>query len=79
MKWLFFIVRRSLKLFGFIVSDLLPKYKDEFYQVVPGMVADGELKYIEDAKQGLEHAGDAIREVWQGKNRGKSVVIVGTE
>ena len=79
MKNLFLIVRKELKLFGFIASSLMPKYNDEFYREVPQMLASGKLKYIEDAKNGLELAGHAIQDVWRGQNRGKSVVIVGTE
>ena len=79
MKNLFMIVRKELKLFGFVVSTLIPKYSEEFYREVPKKIASGEIQYLEDAKQGLEHAGHAIRDVWQGKSRGKSVVTVGDE
>ncbi|EKM51643.1 uncharacterized protein PHACADRAFT_150208 [Phanerochaete carnosa HHB-10118-sp] len=79
MKNLFMIVKKELKLFGFTINTLLPKYSEEFYREVPKKVASGEIRYLEDAKQGLKQAGDAIRDVWQGKNRGKSVVIVGEE
>ncbi|EKM57440.1 uncharacterized protein PHACADRAFT_206354 [Phanerochaete carnosa HHB-10118-sp] len=73
------IVRNALHLHGVLVMQLLPKYRDEFYREVPGMVARGEIKYIEDAKRGLEWAGHAISDVQQGKNHGKSVIIVNEE
>ncbi|GJE88548.1 NADP-dependent oxidoreductase [Phanerochaete sordida] len=79
MKNLFMIVRQEIKLFGFITTTLMPKYLADFYKEVPGQIARGELKYVEDRKHGLELAGEAIRDVWLGQNRGKSVVIVGEE
>ncbi|GJE91329.1 NADP-dependent oxidoreductase [Phanerochaete sordida] len=73
------IVRNELHLHGFIVGSHLPKYRDEFYREVPGKIARGEIQYIEDAKKGLEWAGHAILDVQQGRNHGKSVVIVSEE
>lgn len=70
------IVAKELKIFGFIVSSLLPKYRAEFYATVPRWLAEGKLKYLEDAKHGLALAGEAILDVQSGKNHGKSVVIV---
>ena len=79
MKNMFMIVRKEIKLFGFIATTLMPKYLADFYKEVPAQVARGEIKYVEDRKLGLELAGEAIRDVWLGQNRGKSVVIVGEE
>jgi len=73
------IVRSELHLHGFVVGTHLPKYREEFYREVPAKIARGEIKYIEDAKKGLEWAGHAILDVQQGKNHGKSVVIVAEE
>ncbi|EKM53341.1 uncharacterized protein PHACADRAFT_259646 [Phanerochaete carnosa HHB-10118-sp] len=70
---------KEITLYGFLVFSLLPKYEDEFYREIPARVAKGEFKYIEDAKKGLEWAGHAILDVQQGKNHGKSVVIVAEE
>ncbi|CCM00867.1 uncharacterized protein FIBRA_02913 [Fibroporia radiculosa] len=79
IKNLMHLVSKSIQLSGFIVLDLFAKYDEEFYKTVPGMVARGEIKYLEDAKRGLEAAGDAILEVQSGKNKGKSVIIVADE
>ena len=73
------IVHKRLKLFGFLVTDLLPKYAEQFYSEVPRQIADGKYKYIEDIKQGLRFGGEAIYEVQAGKNRGKSVILVAEE
>ncbi|EKM48728.1 uncharacterized protein PHACADRAFT_202476 [Phanerochaete carnosa HHB-10118-sp] len=79
LKNLMAIVGNSLHVHGVLIMQLLPKYRDEFYREVPGKVARGEIKYIEDAKRGLEWAGHAISDVQRGKNHGKSVIIVNEE
>lgn len=73
------IVAKEIKISGFLVFSLLPKYGAAFYAEIPRRIAAGEFKYIEDAKKGLDLAGHAIQEVQQGKNHGKSVVIVADE
>ena len=50
LQHLMTIVRSELHLHGFVVGTLLPKYRDEFYREVPGKIARGEIRYIEDAK-----------------------------
>ncbi|KAI0088196.1 alcohol dehydrogenase [Irpex rosettiformis] len=73
------VVWSEIKLYGFLVGRLLPKYADAFYMEVPGLVREGKLKYLEDRTQGLEYAGRAIEAVQRGINKGKSVVIVAEE
>ena len=74
VKNLGMIVGNDLKVFGFIVGTLLPKYEAEFYGEVPRLVREGKIKYKEDVKKGLQHVGQAIYEVQTGGNRGKSVI-----
>ncbi|KAL0960208.1 hypothetical protein HGRIS_011841 [Hohenbuehelia grisea] len=76
VKNLFNLIVKRISIHGFLVSDLLPKYRDEFYKTVPAMIARGEIKFLEDKKQGLDKAGEAIYEVQSGKNHGKSVIVV---
>jgi NADPH-dependent curcumin reductase CurA len=70
------VVWREIKLYGFLVGTLLPKYKDAFYKEVPRMIKEGKIKYAEDRTIGLELAGHALEAVQRGKNTGKSVIIV---
>ena len=79
VKNLIKIVQSEIKLYGFLIFSLLPKYAEEFYAVVPRQIAAGQYKYIEDIKEGLRHAGEAIYEVQAGKNHGKSVILVAKE
>lgn len=65
------IFAKEVKIFGFLVLSLLPKYVDEFYREVPKKLASGELKYLEDRTIGLENAGKALMENQQGEEHGK--------
>ncbi|KIJ20091.1 hypothetical protein PAXINDRAFT_107808 [Paxillus involutus ATCC 200175] len=70
------IVAKEIKISGFIVSTILPKYKDAFYAEVLALIASNELKLKEDARRGLEGVGDAILAVQKGTNTGKCVIVV---
>jgi len=76
VKNLMLIVGKELKISGFLVFTLLPKYEEEFYREFPKRVASGEIKYLEDITKGLENAGQAILAVQKGVNNGKSVIQV---
>ena len=67
---------RSIKLYGFIVFRIEHMYNDEFYKVVPPLVASGKIKYKEDVTNGLDKVGDVILAVQKGLNKGKAVVHV---
>lgn len=79
IKNLVFIVRKQLKLLGFLVMKLQHKYDEAFFQEIPLKVSRGEIKYKEDVTIGLEKAGHAILDVQSGVNNGKSVVLVAQE
>ncbi|KZT65250.1 alcohol dehydrogenase [Daedalea quercina L-15889] len=73
------IFAKSLTLYGFTVAILRDKYIDRFYNEVPRMVAEGKIKFKEDASHGLESAGEAILEVQKGRNKGKKLILVAEE
>ncbi|KAJ4474964.1 hypothetical protein J3R30DRAFT_3505583 [Lentinula aciculospora] len=79
MKNLDQIYARRIILYGFLISDLAPKWQEEFYKVIPKKLASGELKFREDVTQGLENSGQAIRDVQIGTNTGKKVIVVAQE
>jgi NADPH-dependent curcumin reductase CurA len=62
---------------GVLVRDLLPKYQEEFYAIIPPKLASGELKYSEDVSRGLNTVGDVFVGVLKGT--AKPVVIVADE
>ncbi|KAJ3806955.1 hypothetical protein F5876DRAFT_90818 [Lentinula aff. lateritia] len=79
MKNLDQIYARRIILYGFLVSDLAPKWQEEFYKVIPKKLASGEFKFTEDVTNGLENSGQAIRDVQTGTNTGKKVIVVAQE
>lgn len=70
---------KEIKIFGFQVTSLLPKYEQEYYAEVSKIIADGTIKYREDFTKGLEFGGHALEAVQRGNNKGKSVVVVSEE
>ena len=70
------IFAKELSIFGFIVSSLLPKYEELFYEEMAKLVASGHIQFREDRSYGLEHAGQAILDVQKGRNNGKKVIVV---
>ncbi|EPQ59836.1 NAD P-binding protein [Gloeophyllum trabeum ATCC 11539] len=76
---LFFIVPKQIKLVGYISSSLIEKHGQEFFTVVPSMIARGEIKHAEHIFQGIEQAGDALAALLGGTNKGKVVVQVAKE
>lgn len=79
VKNLMAIIYKEVKIFGFIVNSLRPKYAEEFYKEVPKLVANGTIKYKEDRTIGLQYAGHALEAVQRGTNKAKSVIIVNEE
>lgn len=73
------IIVRELKLFGFVVTTLAPKYSKMFYKEMPAKVAKGEIKYQEDVTHGLETAGEVLLAMFAGQNNGKSVLKIADE
>jgi len=65
----------EIKIYGFVVTTLVPKYP-EFYTDFTRRIANGEIKYTEDITQGLENGGFALEAVLKGKNTAKSVIAV---
>jgi NADPH-dependent curcumin reductase CurA len=69
------ILRRSLKMQGFIVSNYRNRYPD-FARDMSGWLADGKISYREDMVEGLENAPQAFLGLFSGANFGKLVVRV---
>jgi NADPH-dependent curcumin reductase CurA len=67
------VVRKRIKIQGFIVSDQRQRY-GEFQAMAAPLVRAGQLKYREDIVDGLEHAPEAFIGLLQGKNFGKLLI-----
>jgi len=70
------IYAQSLTMSGFITHRLNAKYDDAFYEEVPKLFANGDIKYTEHKVPGLENFGQALLDTLTGRNEGKTVVIV---
>ncbi|WP_432412344.1 NADP-dependent oxidoreductase [Rasiella sp. SM2506] len=69
------LVKKSLKMQGFIARD----YQDEFKEIVPQLATwlnDNKLTYEETIVEGFENIPRAFIDLFEGKNKGKMVVKV---
>jgi len=69
------VLRRRLKVQGFIIFDHLRRIAD-FTRDMGGWVREGKVKYREDRVAGLENAPRALMGLLRGENFGKLVVAV---
>jgi len=72
------VVRKRLKIQGFIVSDQWQQFSAYRAMAAP-LVRSGELKYREDVVEGLENAPEAFIGLLQGRNFGKLLVKLGDD
>src|SRR5207248_921577 len=67
------VVRKRLKIQGFIVSDQWQRW-GEYRAIAAPMLRAGQLKYREDIVDGTDSAPDAFIGLLQGRNFGKLLV-----
>lgn len=67
------LITKRLRMEGFVFTDHVSSFP-AFYKQMHGMIADGKLKIITDERQGLENTGEALRDLFAGKNMGKMCV-----
>jgi hypothetical protein len=70
------VVRKRLKVQGFIVSDNAG-LRPEYLALAAPLVRGGELKYREDIVEGIDNAPAAFIGLLQGRNFGKLIVKLG--
>ena len=69
------IIRRRLRVQGFIATDFMPQF-NEFAAEVGAYLAQGQLKYDETVCDGLESTFNAFLGLFNGANKGKMLVKV---
>ena len=79
VKNLMNVVIKNIKMCGFVVSTLSAKYEEAFDEEIPALIAKGEIKYKEDKSWGLEQSGQALQDVFLGRNKGKKVIVIAEE
>lgn len=70
------VVRKRLRIQGFIVSDNGWQRYPEFRRQMLGWIREGRMKWREDVVEGLRNAPEAFIGLLQGRNFGKLVVKV---
>ncbi|KAI0310798.1 hypothetical protein OF83DRAFT_1088127 [Amylostereum chailletii] len=73
---LWLISRYRILIQSLVVIDWHQKYLDEFYKVLPGKIASGELKCVEYICRGLEGVGQGFVDMMTGGSTGKTVVVL---
>lgn len=71
------ILRKRIKMQGFIIFDDYADHYDEFFSQMSTWVKDGRINYREDIIDGIENAPKAFIGLLTGKNFGKLVIKVG--
>ena len=72
------VVRKRLKVQGFIVSDHAA-LRPEYLAIAAPLVRAGQLKYREDIVEGIDNAPSAFIGLLQGRNFGKLIVRLGDD
>ena len=73
------LLKKSIRMQGFIVFNDYGDRYGEFLQTVGPWVAEGKLHYREDVVDGLERAAEGLIGMLEGQNFGKLVVRVGPD
>ena len=69
------VITQRLRIEGFIVVDWFDQYPEALREVA-ALHAKGQLKWRYHDVDGLEHAVDAVRLLFQGRNHGKMLVRI---
>ncbi|MDN5806194.1 MAG: NADP-dependent oxidoreductase [Brevibacterium sp.] len=73
------ILTRSLTVRGFIQTEFVEKYHEDFLTDMSGWIKEGKVRYREDIRPGLDKAPEYFNDLLTGGNFGKMVVAVGAE
>ncbi|MFC0227310.1 NADP-dependent oxidoreductase [Serratia aquatilis] len=73
------ILRKRIKMQGFIIFDDYAPHFDQFLQQMSEWVDQGKIKFREDVVEGFENIPQAFFGLLQGKNFGKLIIRVASE
>ena len=71
------ILRKKIKMQGFIIFDDFGHLHADFAKEMSGWIESGKIKYREEVIEGLEKAPEAFIGLLKGENFGKRVIRVG--
>lgn len=72
------ILMKRLLVKGFIVTDYLPRFTEALQELTRWLIS-GQIKYRVDVVEGLDNAALAVRNLFDGSNKGKLMVKVSEE
>ena len=70
------ILRKRIKMQGFIIFDDYGKRYPEFVKQMTSWLKEGKIKFLEDITDGLENAPETFIGMLEGKNFGKTIIRV---
>jgi NADPH-dependent curcumin reductase CurA len=70
---------QDVQVHDLFVGNFVDEYQTKFLAEMSAYVSEGEVKYREDRRPGLECAPEAFKSMLQGGNFGKTIVVVGAE
>jgi NADPH-dependent curcumin reductase CurA len=70
------ILRRSLRIEGFVSNEFAAEHFDSFLRELTPLVGSSEIRYREDIAEGLEAAPRAFIDMLAGRKFGKTLVRV---
>lgn len=73
-----FLILKRIRMEGFLVFEHNHLYPKLLETVLP-LIQQGKINYVEDTKEGIENAPDALVGLFTGKNIGKQVVVIAHE
>ncbi|WP_411958848.1 NADP-dependent oxidoreductase [Pseudomonas sp. s4] len=71
------LVKRA-RMQGFLVFDYAQRFPEALREI-EAWVRAGQVRYLEDVLEGIEHAPGSIAGVYRGENRGKRLIRIATE
>lgn len=69
------LLNKSARMQGFLIWDYEHRYEEAVSRLA-GWVRAGQLRYLEDIRDGIEHAAPSIAEVYRGENSGKRLIRI---
>jgi len=73
------LLKKKLRVQGFIIFDTFPHRYPEFAKAMEAWISQGKIKYREEILDGLESAPRGLIGLLRGENFGKRVIRVGED
>ena len=68
--------QQQVQVHDLFVGNFVADYQDRFLQEMGAYVRNGEVRYLEDKREGLQSAPDVFAQMLRGDNFGKTLIVV---